>query len=280
MKSFEFYKQRATDSMKDGLSHEQGSDRFIDLLKQLRLPDKYDKMTAVVKIFNELIPKYLSDEILNQVIKYDRRVGKLPFSLKKFNYGERKGEGGEHKVYFLESKNESSPSYVVKINHRIKGNPEELANKANEFKDEYESMKVLYASMPKLIPDELTMITRNPKNNKPAIATIQKLFGKVKDPVNKLNDNDLMMLFDSNPELQRDFKMFYEITQNEFARNGRALDLIGENNLAIIEGEEGVKLIILDPHNSVLKEDDLDRREKMQAKRMNRLRQIYELAQE
>lgn len=279
MKSFEFYQERMGDSLKEGLSHEKGSESVAKLLEGLSKEGKYQKMTSLIRIIGEFTPSILSDKILEFLNKQD--LSQLPFDPDKLNFKDEIGKGGEHKVFLLESTSADSPSYVLKINCQNHGSLEKIQKKAVDFKNEYEEISQKYKSIPGIVPSELTTIIANPRNGKPIMATVQKYFGQeIKDLINDFNKEELIDLLINDPELLEDFHKFYEIMKNEYTKKGITIDLLGDKNLSIVSFDSKRSLLILDPHSSISKAKDDQERIKRQENRVNELKEIFKATNE
>lgn len=264
MKPLEFYKEKMTDAMQEGLSHEKGSKNWTELLNGLNQEGKYQKMISLVRIIKELAPGMVSDKLLNMLPKEDPSL--LPFNPDKLEFKGKVDKGGEHKIFLLESTNKEDPSYVLKMNYLCLGGLERIQKKAVEFKKEYEEIEERYSEIPGIVPEELTIITHNLRTGKPIMATIQKFYGgKIRDLVNDFNRAELVELFKHEPKLLDEFRRFYQITEKEYDEKGVAIDLLGDKNLSVIETEDGLKLIILDPHSSVPKIEGNDRTKRHEA---------------
>jgi hypothetical protein len=275
MKSMEFYKGRFADTIEEGFSEPKGVKNLSELFNELGQKGKCQKIKTLVQIINELAPQMVTDKILEMFPKED--PSKLPFNPEKLEFKDRVGKGGEHDVYLLESTKLNLPSYVLKMNHLIFGKVDEIQKQAVAFKKEYEEIKARYSAIPEMVPDELTLVTQRLKGDKPAIATIQKFYGTdIKDPVRDFKNDELIELLNNEPELFDDFKQFLEITEKDYEEKGVALDLLGNKNLSVVQTENGPKLMILDPHATITKSDDL--RTKEHEMYMEKLKDIYNKA--
>lgn len=274
MKSLEFYKEKATDAMQEGLSHEKGSKNWEELLGGLKQEGKCQKVISLMRIIKELAPDMISEKIFNMLPKEDSSL--LPFNPDKLEFKGKIGKGGEHYVFLLESTNSSDPSYVLKMNYQYLGGLEKVQKNAVEFKKEYEEIREKYSALPGIVPEELTFITSNLKTGKPIMATIQKFYGgKIRDLLNDFNKEELVELLKKEPRLLDEFRQFCQITEKEYREKGVAVDLLGDKNLSIIEAEDGLRLIILDPHSSVSKVKKDDRTERQESY-MRKLKNILD----
>lgn len=273
MKPIEFYREKATDAIQEGLSHEKGSKKWKELLDGLKQEGKYQKMISLVRIIKELAPDMISSKLSDMLPKDDPSL--LPFNPDKLEFKGKVDQGGEHYIFLLESTNGNDPSYVLKMNYQYLGGLEKVRKSAVEFRRDYEKIKEIYSTMPGIVPEELTIITSNLKTGKPIMATIQKFYGsKIRGLLNDFGRKELVELFEREPKLLDEFRQFCQITEKEYDKKENAVDLLGVKNLAIVETRDGSKLIILDPHSSASKAEGDKRKEKQEA--LHKLKNILD----
>ena len=166
----------------------------------------------------------------------------------------------------------------MKINFLKTGNVERIKEEAVEFRKEYELVKKIYAEMPGIVPDEATMVSKDPQSGKPRIATIQKFNGcDIRDFIEDFDHDELIDLLINNPELYKEAKKFFEITEREHASQGFIIDLLGKKNLSIVkEGQNNYRLLILDPHNSVWENNEKDIRHERQEIKLLKIKRVLE----
>jgi len=280
MQSPEFYKERTENSIREGFFHKKGEKEWPDLLRGLGEKGKYEKMVSAFRIVKEIAPEMLTDRILKFIQKKEYS-GQLPFNPNDFEFKGEIDKGGEHKVYLLESLKGEIPSYVLKVNHLKTGDAEQIKEEAIGFKKEYERVKKLYASIPGIVPEEATMVATDPQTGEPRIATIQRFNGhEIRDFLEDFDHDELISLLVDNSALFDEARKFFEITEKEYETQGFVIDLIGKKNLSIVKNREGeYRLLILDPHNSVRKDNDNEIRHEEQEMKILRLKRILEKAE-
>jgi hypothetical protein len=274
MKSLEFYRERVEDALREGLNDHQDKKDWQELLSGLKQPAKYPKVVALLGIIKRLAPDMVTKKVLAILPQDD--PSRLPFNPKKLEFKGNLGRGGEHKVYMLESTDSRIPSYALKLNSQSRGDLGEIQKRASVFRKEYLDIKQRYAAIPGIVPDEHTLITHDLRKGRPIMATVQKFYGgRIRDFFNDISREELMELLRNNPGFREDFIKFQQIAEKEYHDNATSIDFPGDKNFSVIDAADGPKLVILDPHNSVLETSEPDRVTK-QAKYMVELRNISE----
>lgn len=200
---------------------------------------KFDRAIAMMSLLRKILPA--------DVTKFKYKTENLPFNPNRYELRKPIGWGGESDVYLLESKEEGEPSWALKINHQ-EGDPDELSAKAQEIRQKYETVRELYKGIEGLVPQEWTIILEGVKNGKPAIATIQKYYGKeIRDVFKDVKEEELARILSKNPNLKQSLNQFLRISR-ELGKRGEMVDLLGDGNFSLVEEDGRGKLILLDPH--------------------------------
>lgn len=132
-----------------------------------------------------------------------------------------------------------------------RGDMKFLLERAKQLRSEYEEIQSWYTSIPDVVPEEFHFIGRTPFGGRKGVITIQKFFGDpscIKDIFRGINKKHLLEVLQGSPSLEKTFCTFVENTLSQFNKDGRIIDTIGENNVALIEDENEPRLILLDPH--------------------------------
>lgn len=75
-----------------------------------------------------------------------------------------------------------------------------------------------------------------------------------------MDKKTLLQTLQNNPSLEKTFRAFVKDTFSQLNKDGKVIDLIGKDNIALIEDIDGPHLVLLDPHvihdiNKVSKKD-------------------------
>jgi len=250
-----YYKEKFQDAIGEGIG-QKDEKSWQELFGNFGEIGKYRKTVAIISMIAKIAPGFVSRKTLEMIPTEDPNT--LPFNLEELDFSGKIGSGGEHKVFLLKSKDEKNPSYVLKINFQNHGHLDNIIEKAGEFKKEFEELRDIYSDIPGLIPDEMTIVISHPKNKKPAMATVQKFLGKnLRDVITGFKEEELLSILRENPKLRGDLVQFYEITMRRYKSNESVADLLGENNLSVVENKDGYSLVFLDPHSSIKKDEPI-----------------------
>lgn len=202
---------------------------------------KFDRAIAMMSLLRKILPA--------DVTKFKYKTENLPFNPDRYELKKPIGRGGESDAYLLESKEEGEPSWALKINHQDRGDPDDLSARAWEIRQKYEIVRELYKGIEGLVPQEWTVILEGFKNGKPAIATIQKYYGKeIRDVFKDVKEEEMARILSQNPNLKQNFSQFLRISREQLEKRGEIVDLIGDGNLSLVKGDGREELILLDPH--------------------------------
>lgn len=130
------------------------------------------------------------------------------------------------------------PRYVVKFWRRslATGMPELIAL-ARMLQDEYETVLRWYGDIiPDLLPRTVHVVLKAPMHGVPAAAAIQELVeGRVSDLLGDYSDPDLVLLLLRHDRLRADFIGFTERTRRAWDVERLFLDIVGPNNVMLVE---------------------------------------------
>jgi hypothetical protein len=262
------YKKLFIQAVKEGIEeHQPGEKKFQDFKEEIfdgQKKGRYKKVVAATQLLLELVPDKVSEKIKSILDNQD--YDKLPFDFDQYDFREKIGKGFVSKVHLLQAKEEGDPSYVVKIGYNQTGSVEELQNIAQSQHTEYEKIRETYKDIDEFIPDELSMITTDKKNNKPVIATVQEYLGKnMRDFFSEIRREELQSMLEKNESFRNEFMKFSEITLRIAEEKNEIIDLVGNKNLSVIEKNKEPHLLFIDPHHiSSVASDDKNRIEKLQ----------------
>lgn len=286
MKGFEYYRARMHEGIEEFFSEQEKGEGFgikgslKDLFYSRR--NSAQRIKAILTLIHRVLPGIVPDKKIYQD-KFFKEEN-LPFDLENYKF-ERDfiGKGGESCVFLLRSLVEGKESIVLKINKKRNSSTEGLLQEAKRIKEEYERVKEWYEDeLPGFIPEELTIISPGARGEERVIITIQKFIaGEIKDLFSDFSQEELVELLKNNSQLREDFKKFFLATKKKERETGEMIDMFGEKNLSIVEGEKGEKkLIFLDPHVifSRIKRGQ-ETRKRMQEK-LNYLEAVFREAEE
>jgi hypothetical protein len=232
-------------------NHERGRDAK-EAWRVLTDPDagNFRRTEAVFVIIRNVMPDAVFEKLTGRQYKYQHDV--LPIDPRKYVFDEKViGGGAECNVYRLNSLDPALPSLVIKIDQCITRSTDTLLDRARDVKSEYEEKKEWYRELPTLIPDEYHFIGKSPRGGKKALFTIQRFLGsadEMADIFRGVSREELLRVLRMNPGLAADFRKFVEITAWHAREKNEMIDTIGERNLALVEGQSDIRLILLDPH--------------------------------
>lgn len=246
----EYYKNRARDLFEVSLLLDSNplGDKDSNLIREFWDLSKSDKLLQVLHVIKKAVPEVFWDKM--RVGLYDDL--ELPFSPEKFSFAGLLDRGGVAKVYLLESKVGSMPSYVFKVikdsYFKLKGIPEEEGGKF--LLDEYNLVRSWYSEKAQAVfLPEYVIRMKGPSERKGVFAILQPFqSGSIKDLFNEITKEELVDKFDSNEELKNLFLVFTKETLAHEKETGEVLDFLGNKNLSIIESEKEEQLVVLDPH--------------------------------
>ncbi|MCA9364663.1 MAG: hypothetical protein KC736_02110 [Candidatus Moranbacteria bacterium] len=204
----------------------------------------------------------------------DYKDEKLPFDPEKMSFRQRVGRGVSVEVFLLESQDKNIPSYALKVNHAEKGGVDKLTQYAAKQKKEHEEMVHWYKDVPNIIPEEFFFVGSNPRDSKPAVMSVQTFVsGKMRD-IFSYGEAELLEVLRGDERLKKQFCAFVERTKALRDEKGKMIDVIGEENVSIIENNDKKQLIFLDPYGSADSNEARDRSKEEQKQKIERLERI------
>lgn len=270
MKSFEHYSKQTKRAVESAFSDQDVKDWTIQENLAALLDgnsSKFSRTVALLSLVRRLAPIEL---------KYNYQKEDLAVSPDRYEFKEGAiGRGGENDVYLLEAQNEDAPSWVIKVNRQDRGDVAQLTARAKEIKADYEDIKESFRDLPDLIPPEYTAIMTDPRDNKPAIITLQPYLGRdLRDLFRKTETDPVGATVRANPNLQADLRNFLRINEEKLQSSGKMIDLIGPRNLVLVKSGGQDRLLVLDPH---LISNPLRSEESTKKKQRERLNYLYDL---
>ncbi len=260
MEKLNFYKKRIEAAIDEGIVDYKKEGRFKELVEKVIYgPHRYPRLVAALSLVNELMPEALSRQLAKKLDRKD--FSQLPFNPEKLEFKEKIGAGYVSKVYLLEAKADSLPSYVLKLDFNKPGDANDLHKFVKQNQEDYERIKDYYRDLPDLIPEEESLLLTGRKDRKPVVATVQKFIGtNLKDVFNDYTPEELRTVMANNPALHKDLAHFTELSLAWRVERSEAVDLVGEKNLVVAEQDGRLVLKFLDPHLiSSLASDDRER---------------------
>jgi len=140
------------------------------------------------------------------------------------------------------------PRHVIKFWRRSLGDGiADLVLLAGELQEEYETVKRWYVDIPNLIPRTVHVILKAPMHGVPAVAAVQEL---VVEPATDLlrdhSDDGLIALLLRHDRLRTHFISFVASTRRAWDEEGRFLDMVGRDNVMLIDKEGEPQLRVAD----------------------------------
>lgn len=253
MTSFEHFSKQVFRTAEQGFLGDKNVS-MEELMSILADPNasKSFKLANTLAFIRGVLPKRLRDKLKNKL--YDSEA--LPIHTDTYEFKGTMGAGGQNDVYLLESSDPDLPSLVLKISIR-EGSNETLTAQAHQFKKDARVIAERYAAVPNLISPEHYFITKSPKTNQEnVIGAVQEFMGRnLKDIFSEVRREELVELL-KEPAFREQFVKFAEITCDTWEREGKVIDIMGKENVAIVEMPDGsVRLLVIDPHDMLIQQE-------------------------
>lgn len=198
----------------------------------------FDKVSSLMNLVDTMVPgvsRYLTGLLCNS--------NWLPFesaSVSLIDYG----SGAT--VFLLEREDERKILKVFRksLGKRLGG----LLEVADWYKGRYETVCSWYNGKFDLVPVSIVLIVRGLILGRPVAAALQPyIYGEKKDLFEEFSDDGLMRLMRDDDDLRKQFLYFAEKTVSIFhSEEGLCLDLLGTNNVVLVNNGDGFRLVILD----------------------------------
>ncbi len=221
-------------------------------IKDLVSLDQNPQRKAIA--FFSVLRHFIPDELFHRITNgHFQHQGDTQLSIDPDLYSlqeERVGEGEQCHVYKLLSQDPERPSLVAKFEKKW-GNLQFLLDRAKKVRSEYEEIRSWFEDIPDFIPEEFRFIGKTPFGGRKGVIVIQKFFGdstKIKDLFRSVDKGSLLQTLQNNPSLEKTFRAFVQDTLSQLDKDGRMIDILGKDNVALIEDTDGPHLILLDPH--------------------------------
>lgn len=280
-KGSDYYIPRIKNAVEQVFIRDQDEPHDLDkweLLEKIWSADsKYEKFVSLLRIAKDVLPESLTDFDREKLKDFLYSLKELPFNPEKFNF-ESLDDGGQSKVFLLETREDDRQSFVLKILMPDKDRRKPMEQVEN-LRKEYEFIKELYKEVPDLIPNEYFLMLSDPMNkNRVAPAMIQPFLGKEMKDFFSLSVNDLRRGAKIDPVFEKQIKEFSRITLDHERKTRGIVDFFGPKNISVIKKNGGKeRLILLDPHGIISNPNELDggKKEKLK-KRLEFLKQFLD----
>lgn len=143
---------------------------------------------------------------------------------------------------------EGAPPLVLKVLRRSLGRDAlTLTKLAKELRDDYQTLERWYADVPGIFPPTTHLVLHSPLRGVGAAARVQPLVrGPTKDLLRDFTDVELASLLSRAPGLRERIRSFAAATRRAWDEEDRFLDMIGDNNLMLVERASGPDLCVVD----------------------------------
>lgn len=122
-----------------------------------------------------------------------------------------------------------------------------LVAMARQLEDDYDTLRRWYAEVPDLFPHTVHVVLRSPLRGVPAAARIQeRVWGPSRDLLLDFRDDDLVDLLRSSPSFGGSFRAFAAATRRAWDDDGRFLDMIGPDNVIVVQPTVEPQLRVID----------------------------------
>jgi len=218
--------------------------------------DRTKETIARVRSFFETLRTIIPENVFSRLIdKTQKTTDAFAIDPAKYTFDEKIiAPGGECHVYTLHSLEATVPSLVIKIDTCKTRNIDTLFRRAQYVQHDYETLKEWYQAIPTLIPEEYHFIGKTPPaiGHRSAFFTLQKFFGNadnIQDVFRGIDKETLLQILRTNTRLQADFRKFVDITKQHAVQHDAMVDTLGDKNVALIQQEKEMHLMVLDPHH-------------------------------
>ena len=197
----------------------------------------YTRVASTINLADQVIPG-TSQRISNSLVS----PAQLPLAVRSISL---MSYGSGSTVFLLDTP--GGPK-VLKIFRRSLGKKDlSLFNVAGEFQAKYRTVSHWFNNADfQLVPPALFLILHGPLLGKPAAATLQPFItGEKKDLFLDFQDDELLRLFQSDPQLRQQF-VFFAGKVLEMAAAGLCMDFIGRNNVLLIRVRADCCLAVID----------------------------------
>lgn len=238
---------------------------------------RYKKTVAALRIITQLAPQKPMKKLRE---RYAYRQDSMPFNPKDYTLKEKIGFGGVNDVFLLQASGKESPSYVLKVNlgESNERGLKKLLSTAKEQKGEYERIAAAFKDTAGVIPEEYYLIIHGPSMDQPVMATIQPFIGEnVRDIFVDFEKDELQDLLQRNKPFSKQLAGFVKVARSDSYLIENELDVLGRNNLAIVEDKGKERLVMLDPHFRPSKTRRPEMRSKIEA-RINYLEKLTKVS--
>jgi predicted DNA-binding protein (MmcQ/YjbR family) len=221
------------------------------------LNNKNERKLLRVKALFALCRSVLPDTLVDTLTKdrYAYSAEQMPIDFEQYEFEERVLDvGGESRIYKLVSRNENKPSLVIKIYLKADStNTEELLARAAEVREDHIQKKEWYHEIPEFVPEEFHFIATAPQGGKPALYTLQEFYGGeygLRDFFRNFSISEVLSIAQTDTQFREQLMKFIDITLLH-AEENEMIDTLGKNNVILVQGENGHRLILLDTHSTV-----------------------------
>ncbi|MCX6729905.1 MAG: hypothetical protein NT058_00165 [Candidatus Portnoybacteria bacterium] len=216
----------------------------------LRGETKQERFVSLLRLIKGVLPENLINIDKEKLGKLLRCEKEPPFNPQEYKLRERIGGGGECQVYLLQGQTEENSSWALKITMPDKNKPKSISERLKFIKNQRQKVLDLYQDIPDLIPPEYSLVLSDPNRCElPAIATLQPFVSGEIEDIFRRSPEELVNLTNQDNLFREQLKNFCQKTIDDFKKTGEVLDMLGEENVSVIENKNKEKrLIILDSH--------------------------------
>jgi hypothetical protein len=210
----------------------------------------YKRARALFGLIRQSMPESFWEKMGTK--EYLRDYSEFPIDPNSYSLKHRVGSGNQCDCFLLEnlSNPEIEASLVLKAFQTSGNSLEEVQNKGRQVKQDYDTLCEWYSDMTNLIPEQWQIIMSRFQrpHDKPMLAVIQRFLGSgIRDVALDFSDKQWQSECQSHPGLLEDLKKFVKITRKKIISEGKILDLLGRDNLAVAYFKAEPRLVFLDP---------------------------------
>lgn len=179
-----------------------------------------------------------------------RDFSHFPFDLSEYELKHRIGSGYQCDCYLFEplDKNEHE-TWALKVFQNIRSNLSEAEKKAKQVNEDYTTLADWYKEIDGLIPKQIALISEHfqKPRGRPTLVLLQKFLGSdVKDLAQDFNEDEWNALCERAPQIKEQLKKFVLITKSNIEKYDKIPDLLGDNNLVVVDQTSSPRLVFLD----------------------------------
>ena len=179
-----------------------------------------------------------------------RDYSHFPFDLKKYELKYRIGSGAQCDCFLVEPLDkEDCNAFALKVFQNTGSSLAEVEQKAKRVNEDYATLSGWYKVIEGLIPEQTSVISESFQlpHGRPVFMVLQNFLGSdVRDLALDVSEAEWKDLCVKNPQLKTQLKDFIFITREKMKKYNKVPDILGYDNLALVDSANSPHLVFLD----------------------------------